>query len=161
MDPQVLQFLDDAKTTSYIAGIQVELMWKRPKGLASILFSRYFSAMILGAFVGGSAIVVTTVDLVLFLRFVLGFVMVGSIRDMPKLSSFIATAPLIVSFIMFIMTLYKCLPQAWGGDQFIQRTAMSLFLRDGIMWFIAVLAIMISHMIVEHTRVTLGYMMML
>uniref|UniRef100_A0A0W0FKW6 DUF6533 domain-containing protein n=1 Tax=Moniliophthora roreri TaxID=221103 RepID=A0A0W0FKW6_MONRR len=69
MDPQVLQFLDDAKTTSYIAAAavtlfvfdymltieqEVELMWKRPKGLASILFvmSRYFSAMILGAFVG-------------------------------------------------------------------------------------------------------------
>ncbi|KAI3618799.1 hypothetical protein WG66_006332, partial [Moniliophthora roreri] len=64
------------------------------------------------------------------------------------------------SFIMFIMTLYKCLPQAWGGDQFIQRTAMSLFLRDGIMWFIAVFATMVSHMIVEHIRITLAAVML-
>ncbi|EEB90054.1 hypothetical protein MPER_11792, partial [Moniliophthora perniciosa FA553] len=84
--------------TSYLyidLGIQIELVWKGPKGLASILFiiSRYFGAVILGISVGGvccftgstvlthliacsdascfsivgDAVLVTTVDLVLFL----------------------------------------------------------------------------------------------
>ncbi|KAJ7443705.1 hypothetical protein FB451DRAFT_1295410 [Mycena latifolia] len=59
--------------------------------------------------------------------------------NVPRFLTLYAAAPLLVTFIMFLMTLYKC------GTTLRRNTAhvmpiWKLFLRDGVVWFLAVFA---------------------
>ncbi|KAJ7347207.1 hypothetical protein DFH08DRAFT_1080289 [Mycena albidolilacea] len=59
--------------------------------------------------------------------------------NVPKFLTFYAAAPLLVTFIMFAMTLYKCVLTLYHADHRVMPV-WRLFLRDGIVWFVLVFA---------------------
>ncbi|ESK89593.1 hypothetical protein Moror_8664 [Moniliophthora roreri MCA 2997] len=101
-----------------------------------------------------------TADVVVFVH--LGSTLPGcwTLR-VPSFYAYTSVPGLIVSFIMFAMTVYKCFP--WSASVFHasrRQTVSSLFLRDGILWFLAVFVTMISQVvIVAGVRMTLGAVM--
>ncbi|KAJ8090733.1 hypothetical protein PM082_018299 [Marasmius tenuissimus] len=65
----------------------------------------------------------------------------------PKYYAFMSVPSLVVSSIMFAMTVYKC-----GGSVFSSTASraplISLFMRDGIFWFLAVFAVMVPQTLI-------------
>ncbi|KAJ7695281.1 hypothetical protein B0H14DRAFT_2650643 [Mycena olivaceomarginata] len=59
--------------------------------------------------------------------------------NVPRFLTFYAAAPLLVTFIMFAMTLYKCVLTLYHADHRVMPV-WRLFLRDGIVWFVLVFA---------------------
>ncbi|KAJ6498463.1 hypothetical protein C8R47DRAFT_1212152 [Mycena vitilis] len=59
--------------------------------------------------------------------------------NVPRFLTFYAAAPLIVTLIMFLMTLYKCVLTLYRMDHRVMPL-WKLFLRDGVVWFILVFA---------------------
>ncbi|RDB23066.1 hypothetical protein Hypma_009733 [Hypsizygus marmoreus] len=59
-------------------------------------------------------------------------------KTYSRLSVFFAVPPLIVSFAMFVMTIYRCITTLRTGIA-SRMPITSLFLRDGVFWFVAVL----------------------
>ncbi|KAJ7849771.1 hypothetical protein B0H13DRAFT_2674660 [Mycena leptocephala] len=59
--------------------------------------------------------------------------------DVPRFLTLYAAAPLIVTFIMFVMTLYKCALTMHRMDRRVMPV-WRLFLRDGVVWFVLVFA---------------------
>ncbi|KAJ7807112.1 hypothetical protein B0H13DRAFT_2154266 [Mycena leptocephala] len=59
--------------------------------------------------------------------------------NVPRFLTIYAATPLIVTFIMFVLTVYKCITKLWRtADEVVQ--VWKLFLRDGVLWFLAVFA---------------------
>ncbi|KAJ7038955.1 hypothetical protein C8F04DRAFT_1088049 [Mycena alexandri] len=58
-----------------------------------------------------------------------------------------ATPPLFVTFLMFILTVYKC-SKVLSTDKSIDMPIITLFMRDGIIWFVVVFGIDGAQMIV-------------
>ncbi|KAF8874179.1 hypothetical protein BD779DRAFT_1567417 [Infundibulicybe gibba] len=56
----------------------------------------------------------------------------------PHSFSFYSTPAMIVSFVMFLMTVYRCL----FGNNHIKIPIFNLFLRDGVFWFLAILLVL-------------------
>ncbi|KAK7036763.1 hypothetical protein VNI00_011429 [Paramarasmius palmivorus] len=72
--------------------------------------------------------------------------------------------PLAISTVMFFLTMYKCGSQRYerrsGGATRVRTPILSLFIRDGVYWFIAVLALFITQIVIAAVaRVTLGEML--
>ncbi|KAJ7289275.1 hypothetical protein C8J57DRAFT_1277203 [Mycena rebaudengoi] len=61
--------------------------------------------------------------------------------------SFFAVPPLVVTFIMFILTVYQCSKTLLTAKG-ISMPFMTLFLRDGVMWFLVVFAVAGAQMII-------------
>ncbi|KAJ7243518.1 hypothetical protein C8J57DRAFT_1366069 [Mycena rebaudengoi] len=59
--------------------------------------------------------------------------------NVPRFLTLYAAAPLLVTFIMFLLTLYKCGVTLHRNDHRIMPI-WNLFLRDGVVWFLAVFA---------------------
>jgi len=59
--------------------------------------------------------------------------------NVPRFLTLYAAAPLIVTFIMFAMTLYKCARTLYRTDHHVMPI-WRLFLRDGVVWFVLVFA---------------------
>ncbi|KAF8871175.1 hypothetical protein BD779DRAFT_1791659 [Infundibulicybe gibba] len=57
----------------------------------------------------------------------------------PHLFSFYSTPTMIVSFVMFLMTVYRCI--FWNNQ--IGIPIFNLFLRDGVFWFLAILLVLL------------------
>ncbi|KAK7036764.1 hypothetical protein VNI00_011430 [Paramarasmius palmivorus] len=72
-------------------------------------------------------------------------------------------APLVVSTAMFLLTMYQCGSRLYKnrkGSMLIRTPILSLFVRDGIYWFVAVLGLLISQIIMASVgRVSLGTVM--
>lgn len=62
-------------------------------------------------------------------------------EGIPRSLTFAALPPLLVAFIMFAMTFYKCLTSLRMGVA-ARMPIMSVFLRDGVFWFLAALIIL-------------------
>ncbi|KAJ7153047.1 hypothetical protein C8R43DRAFT_1002756 [Mycena crocata] len=58
-----------------------------------------------------------------------------------------AVPPLLVTFIMFILTVYKC-SKTLRMDKSVEMPLVKLFLRDGIIWFLIVFAVDGAQMII-------------
>ncbi|KAK7060021.1 hypothetical protein R3P38DRAFT_2838921, partial [Favolaschia claudopus] len=58
--------------------------------------------------------------------------------NVPRLLTLYAVAPLLVTFIMFAMTVYKCLLTIRYTEINTNTSVWKLFLRDGVLWFLAV-----------------------
>ncbi|KAK7044211.1 hypothetical protein VNI00_007932 [Paramarasmius palmivorus] len=66
-----------------------------------------------------------------------------------------------ISIVLFILTMYKCgfrfYKDKFGNNRRMQTPLLSLFMRDGIYWFVPVLGLFISQIIITtHMRATLG-----
>ncbi|KAJ6601001.1 hypothetical protein DFH09DRAFT_1126440 [Mycena vulgaris] len=57
--------------------------------------------------------------------------------NVPRFLTIFAAAPLLVTSIMFAMTLYRCVITFSNGDHRVMPI-WKLFLRDGVVWFLAV-----------------------
>ncbi|KAJ7447280.1 hypothetical protein B0H11DRAFT_2082822 [Mycena galericulata] len=69
--------------------------------------------------------------------------------------AFYALPPMLVTFTMFIMTVYKC-NKILHADKTVEMPLVTLFLRDGIVWFFVVFGIDGTQMIIWATgRATL------
>ncbi|KAJ7459405.1 hypothetical protein B0H11DRAFT_2059458 [Mycena galericulata] len=69
--------------------------------------------------------------------------------------AFYALPPMLVTFTMFIMTVYKC-SKILHADKTVEMPLVTLFLRDGIVWFFVVFGIDGAQMIIWATgRATL------
>ncbi|KAK7034588.1 hypothetical protein VNI00_012219 [Paramarasmius palmivorus] len=78
----------------------------------------------------------------------------------PRYYAFMAVPPLIVSFIMFVMTIYKCGRTLFTNRGIARTPVVSLFMRDGIFWFLAVFAVMVPQAVIAAgARVTIGEVM--
>ncbi|KAJ6534077.1 hypothetical protein B0H19DRAFT_1185192 [Mycena capillaripes] len=97
------------------------------------------------AFLGLSEVVVMMIVDVFAFRQMRDYIHLGSIikgcyaYNVPRFLNLYAAAPLIVTFIMFVMTLYKCIRTLYSADHRVM-TGWKLFLRDGVVWFVFVFA---------------------
>ncbi|KAJ7875620.1 hypothetical protein B0H13DRAFT_2056504 [Mycena leptocephala] len=97
------------------------------------------------AFLAVSEITVMIVVDVFAFRQMTEYVHLGSIvkgcyaYNVPRFLTLYAAAPLIVTFIMFAMTLYKCVRTMYRTDHRVMPV-WRLFLRDGVVWFVLVFA---------------------
>ncbi|KAF8874183.1 hypothetical protein BD779DRAFT_1476630 [Infundibulicybe gibba] len=99
-----------------------------------------------------SSILVCTVDFILAFRVwilyeksrkILWFlIVIVSDTTGSHIFSFYPTPMVIVSFVMFLMTLYRCL--FWNR---MKTPIFSLFLRDGVFWFLAVLLVIVPEIV--------------
>ncbi|KAJ6605089.1 hypothetical protein B0H10DRAFT_2212491 [Mycena sp. CBHHK59/15] len=71
--------------------------------------------------------------------------------NVPQFLTLYAAAPLVVTSIMFGMTLYKCCITLYCNDANMMPL-WKLFLRDGVVWFIAVFAAAGSELSIWTTR---------
>ncbi|KAK7052733.1 hypothetical protein R3P38DRAFT_3306353 [Favolaschia claudopus] len=141
------------------------------------LWNRYFSLVVIRCagwlrFQGFSrSVLITTVDLVLivwilygrprwlsFFCFVLGFteiavmviVDVFAFREMKRVPRFLTVygaAPLVVTFVMFAMTVYKCAVTLYRSDH-RWMPIWRLFLRDGVVWFVLVFVACVAELLI-------------
>ncbi|KAJ7145155.1 hypothetical protein C8R43DRAFT_1013015 [Mycena crocata] len=65
----------------------------------------------------------------------------------PRYFTFYAVPITVTSFTMFIMTLYKC-GRTMFDNRVVHMPLFTLFLRDGVFWFLAIFAISIAELIV-------------
>ncbi|KAJ7488123.1 hypothetical protein FB451DRAFT_1391072 [Mycena latifolia] len=83
----------------------------------------------------------------------------------PKYLTFYAVPSLVVTSVMFVMTVYNCTTRLGLGLNFSSRNTMPLihlFLRDGIFWFLAVVAVNPPQLIVWAVgRPTLGELLVI
>ncbi|KAJ7088747.1 hypothetical protein B0H15DRAFT_840637 [Mycena belliarum] len=164
----ILELVQDSRLTSYVAVAslclliydhidcfiqEVELMWSCRFGLAKLIYlwNRYFSLIALRVWIlyGRPRLLIW-----IFASIGLGTLGVGFVAypemtsrvgcyasraDASHLLALAAVAPLIVTFLMFALTVYKC----WTTLRHNTREGMPLwrlFLRDGVVWFLAVFA---------------------
>ncbi|KAJ7032146.1 hypothetical protein C8F04DRAFT_1359336 [Mycena alexandri] len=71
--------------------------------------------------------------------------------DVPKFLTIYAAVPLLVTFVMFALTLYKCLVTLYRMDHGVMPF-WTLFLRDGIIWFVLVFAAGGSELVIWTAR---------
>jgi len=81
-------------------------------------------------------------------RFVnLGFVVHGCFSsDLPRIMTVFAVPPLLTAYVMFCLILYKCMANLRMGIR-RRMPIISLFLRDGIVWFILVHSVMVATLV--------------
>ncbi|KAJ6505211.1 hypothetical protein C8R45DRAFT_545796 [Mycena sanguinolenta] len=121
-------------TVDFVLMLRVWIMYARPR-----LFIWLFLSMGIAEITA-----MVAVDFVAYAQMTqyihLGPILSGCYAyNVPRFLTVYAAVPLLVTFIMFAMTLYKCL----SAFQYTERSVMPLwrlFLRDGVLWFLAVFA---------------------
>ncbi|KAJ6568006.1 hypothetical protein DFH09DRAFT_438148 [Mycena vulgaris] len=122
-----------------------------------ILYGRQRWMVWFFAFLGISEVVIMiVVDIFAFTQ-MQEYVHLGSIikgcyaYNVPRFLTLYAAAPLLVTFTMFAMTLYKC---GWTLYQSYHRAMpiWKLFLRDGVVWFLLVFAAAGSELLIWSMR---------
>ncbi|KAJ7263580.1 hypothetical protein B0H12DRAFT_281276 [Mycena haematopus] len=121
-------------TVDFVLMLRVWIMYGRPR-----LFAWLFLAL-------GLAEVATmvAVDFVAYAQMKqyvhLGPILSGCYAyNVPRFLTVYAAVPLFVTFIMFAMTLYKCISTLRHTEHRVMPV-WRLFLRDGVLWFLAVFA---------------------
>ncbi|KAJ7662633.1 hypothetical protein DFH06DRAFT_356470 [Mycena polygramma] len=121
-------------TVDFVLMLRVWILYRRPRWMVWVF-----------AFLGISEVVVMIVVDIFAFRQMRDYVHLGSIikgcyaYNVPRFLTFYAAAPLIVTLIMFVMTLYKCVLTLYRMDHRVMPL-WKLFLRDGVVWFILVFA---------------------
>ncbi|KAJ7476211.1 hypothetical protein FB451DRAFT_1246181 [Mycena latifolia] len=69
------------------------------------------------------------------------------LRDVPRYLTYYAVAPAVTTFTMFGMTLYKC-GRTLLDNRAVRMPIITLFLRDGVFWFLAIFAISMAELLV-------------
>ncbi|KAJ7676849.1 hypothetical protein DFH06DRAFT_614657 [Mycena polygramma] len=123
-------------TVDFVLMLRVWIMYGRPR-----LFIALF------AFLGfAEATTMVAVDFIAYAQMKeyvhLGHILKGCYAyNVPRFLTIYAAVPLFVTFIMFAMTLYKCISTLWSNRNAPQvMPVWRLFLRDGVLWFLAVFA---------------------
>ncbi|KAJ7648592.1 hypothetical protein DFH06DRAFT_1209149 [Mycena polygramma] len=133
--------------------LRVWILYSKTRRMAIILFSMLFVEMI-------SMIVILLLPETYLREFIhLGPILPGCYFTTPVMTgahfAFYAVPPLLVTFAMFILTIYKCMVTL-RHDKLADLPIITLFLRDGIVWFIVVFFFYGSEMIIWATaRATL------
>ncbi|KAJ7171477.1 hypothetical protein C8R46DRAFT_1217039 [Mycena filopes] len=105
---------------------------------------------------GPEVVSMTIVDLFAFAQ-MREYVHLGSIikgcyaYNVPRFLTLYAAVPLLVTFLMFAMTLYKCILTLYRADH-RSMPFWRLFLRDGVVWFVLVFAAGGSELIIWTAR---------
>ncbi|KAJ6582119.1 hypothetical protein B0H19DRAFT_1252256 [Mycena capillaripes] len=132
---------------------RVWILYGKTRRMAYILFSMLLFEMI-------SMIVILVLPETYLREFIhLGPVLTGCYFTTPVMTgarfAFYALPPLLVTFTMFILTIHKCLATL-RQDKLADLPIITLFLRDGIVWFIVVFFFYGAEMIIWATaRATL------
>ncbi|KAJ6533288.1 hypothetical protein DFH09DRAFT_126300 [Mycena vulgaris] len=71
--------------------------------------------------------------------------------NVPRFLTLYAAVPLLVTFIMFVMTVYKCVTTLHRNAHHVMPV-WKLFLRDGVVWFLAVFAAAVSELLIWTMR---------
>ncbi|KAJ7707373.1 hypothetical protein B0H17DRAFT_1032536 [Mycena rosella] len=129
-------------TADIILVLRVWILYGRPRKLLYFLLALVTAEII--------TMIIVAVFTILPLReyFHIGYTILGcySLR-VPRYFTFYAVPLVVTSFTMFGMTLYKC-----GRTLFDNRAArmpvITLFLRDGVFWFLAIFAISVAELLV-------------
>ncbi|KAL0059364.1 hypothetical protein AAF712_013875 [Marasmius tenuissimus] len=164
---------------------EVELIWTCKKRFASIiyLFNHYFSLLAIAVWILyrsskkllywlASLVAGEFISMLSILHFVVlnvkEYVHAGPVlwgchaSVVPEYYAFMPVPSLIVSIIMFVLTIYKCCSTRYSAEREYGSNPpiVALFKRDGIFWFLAVFAAMIPHtVIVAAGRKTLAELM--
>ncbi|KAJ7668204.1 hypothetical protein B0H17DRAFT_1210055 [Mycena rosella] len=121
-------------TVDFVLMLRVWILFGRPRVLVWL-------------FAGMAIAEVTTMIVVDFLAYaqMTKYVHLGSILkgcyayNVPRFLTLYAAVPLFVTFVMFAMTVYKCCTTLnWNSHHVMP--VWKLFLRDGVVWFLAVFA---------------------
>ncbi|KAJ6535413.1 hypothetical protein B0H19DRAFT_1241006 [Mycena capillaripes] len=121
-------------TVDFVLMLRVWILYGRPQWM-----------MFFFACLGMCEVVVMIIVDVFAFRQMRDYIHLGSIikgcyaYNVPRFLNLYAAAPLIVTFIMFVMTLYKCIRTLYSADHRVM-TVWKLFLRDGVVWFVFVFA---------------------
>ncbi|KAJ7649831.1 hypothetical protein FB45DRAFT_1017267 [Roridomyces roridus] len=174
----LLQLITDSQTTNYLAGLtlliiehistfkeEVEYVWKSRLSLWSVLYvwTRYATLI---AFAIDLSYFIDTVPKRLLLPrcafmskpAVLGL-NANLRKEVPRLFTFYALAPFLMSVLMFAMTAYKCGQHIRLKSSTAPMPVFTLFLRDGLFFFLAMMLVTTACMIVWHSaRPTLAQM---
>ncbi|KAF8174983.1 hypothetical protein K438DRAFT_107530 [Mycena galopus ATCC 62051] len=121
-------------TVDFVLMLRVWILYGRPRWIVYV-----FSFLVVS-----EVLIMIIVDVAAF-RQMRDYVHLGTIikgcyaYNVPRFLSVFAAAPLIVTLVIFIMTLYKCVPTLYHADHRLMPF-WSLFLRDGAVWFLLVFA---------------------
>ncbi|KAF7368343.1 hypothetical protein MVEN_00155800 [Mycena venus] len=121
-------------TVDFVLALRVWILYGRPRWMA--WFFAFLATL--------EVVVMIIVDVYAF-RQMRDYVHLGTIikgcyaYNVPRFLTLYAAAPLIVTFIMFAMTLYKCALTLYRTDHRVMPV-WTLFLRDGVVWFVLVFA---------------------
>ncbi|KAJ6480044.1 hypothetical protein DFH09DRAFT_1341577 [Mycena vulgaris] len=74
-----------------------------------------------------------------------------AVADVPRFLTLYAAVPLLVTFIMFVMTVYKCVTTLNRNAHHVMPV-WKLFLRDGVVWFLVVFAAAVSELLIWTMR---------
>ncbi|KAJ6575658.1 hypothetical protein DFH09DRAFT_1078613 [Mycena vulgaris] len=70
-----------------------------------------------------------------------------AVADVPRFLTLYAAVPLLVTFIMFVMTVYKCVTTLNRNAHHVMPV-WKLFLWDGVVWFLVVFAAAVSELLI-------------
>ncbi|TFK34306.1 hypothetical protein BDQ12DRAFT_715370 [Crucibulum laeve] len=141
-------------TVDFVLMLRVWILYGRPRILLYIIIP-----LIIGEVVGLTIIeALTVMSLDPYIH--AGPTITGCFSlIVPQYFAFYPIPPLIITSIMFVMTAYKC-GQTLYGYRRTRMPIVSLFLRDGVFWFLAVFAVGLPQMILTYVgRATLSEVM--
>ncbi|KAJ7476166.1 hypothetical protein FB451DRAFT_1557938 [Mycena latifolia] len=129
-------------TADLILVLRVWILYGRPRKLLYFLLPLITAEII--------AMLLVAVFTILPLRdyFHVGNTILGCYSlNVPRYLTFYAVPPAVMTFTMFGMTLYKC-GRTLLDNRAARMPVITLFLRDGVFWFLAIFAISITDLIV-------------
>ncbi|KAJ7198911.1 hypothetical protein B0H12DRAFT_1226161 [Mycena haematopus] len=147
-------------TFDLLLTLRVWILYGRTRRIAYILFPVIADAEAL------SRIVILLIPDTYLHKFIhLGRVLPGCYFTTPMITgiqlAFYAVPPLLVTFALFILTIYKCII-ILRQDKLADLPVINLFLRDGIVWFIGVFVLNGSELMIWATaRPTLNQVLVL
>ncbi|KAJ7707400.1 hypothetical protein B0H17DRAFT_1325257 [Mycena rosella] len=141
-------------TADLILVLRVWILYGRQKKLLYFLLSLITVELI--------AMIITAAFAILPLRgyFHIGRTILGCYSlEVPRYLAFYAAPTAVMTFIMFGMTLYKC-GRTLLDNRAVRMPIITLFLRDGVFWFLAIFAISLADLLVwAHGRAGLAQTM--
>ncbi|KAJ7649847.1 hypothetical protein FB45DRAFT_1017282 [Roridomyces roridus] len=160
-EPALLQLIADSQTTNYLAAAaltlliiehistfkeEVEYVWKSRLSLWSVLYVwiRYLTLISSVMDVSFEAAAMITFGLLTILP-LKEFTDVGPFLngcyslEVPRLFTFYALSPFLMSILMFSMTAYKCGQHMQLKSNTASMPVITLFLRDGVFFFLAMM----------------------
>ncbi|KAJ7745652.1 hypothetical protein B0H16DRAFT_1726700 [Mycena metata] len=175
LQAELFQLIADAQTTNYLAAAsltlavvdligtfkdEIELIWKTPLRVSNgiYLWIRYFSLITVAIHISymlrevksdhmHRILVGVFTILPLGQYFHIGPIIMGCYSfNVPRYFTYYAVPFSVTSFVMFCLTLYKC-GLTLLDNRAVKMPLISLFLRDGVFWFLTIFAVSIAELI--------------
>ncbi|KAF9466686.1 hypothetical protein BDZ94DRAFT_1319210 [Collybia nuda] len=132
-------------TVDFVLMLRVWVLYGRLKAVLYVMIPSIIFEVIVMAYLGSA----TISGLNPYVH--IGPALLGcySLAIVPKMYNIYPVPPLLVTSVMFSLTAYKCAQTLYGYGRH-GMPIVSLFLRDGVFWFLAVLAVGLPHMILSY-----------